>query len=84
MRFKEYSSDHLGWAKEIWDMAPVGWLLNPDWAPSVIIPSPVLTEQMTWSVDRRRHAIRYVTHVYRNPILKDFFLKLKAFAEKTS
>ena len=84
MRFNEYSSDHLGWAKEIWDMAPVGWLLNPDWAPSVIIPSPVLTEQMTWSVDRRRHAIRYVTHVYRNPILKDFFLKLKAFAEKTS
>ncbi len=81
MRFKEYSSDHLGWAKEIWDMAPVGWLLNPAWAPSVIIPAPVLTDQMTWSIDRRRHAIRYVTHVQRNPILKDFFLKLKAFAE---
>ncbi|MBR0828140.1 nucleoside hydrolase [Bradyrhizobium manausense] len=80
MRFKEYSSDHLGWAKEIWDMAPVGWLLNPDWAPSVIIPSPVLTDQMTWSTDRRRHAIRYVTYVNRNPILRDFFLKLQAFA----
>lgn len=80
-RFKEYSSDHLGWAKEIWDMAPVGWLLNPDWAPSVIIPAPVLTDQMTWSTDRRRHAIRYVTYVNRNPILKDFFLKLKGFAE---
>ncbi|MBR0715983.1 nucleoside hydrolase [Bradyrhizobium liaoningense] len=79
-RFKEYSSDHLGWAKEIWDMAPVGWLLNPQWAPSVIIPAPVLTDQMTWSTDRRRHAIRYVTFVNRNPILKDFFLKLKAFA----
>ena len=80
-RFKDYSSDHLGWAKEIWDMAPVGWLLNPEWAPSVIIPAPVLTDQITWSVDRRRHAIRYVTYVDRNPILKDFFLKLKAFAE---
>ncbi|TPQ34204.1 nucleoside hydrolase [Bradyrhizobium guangdongense] len=80
MRFKEYSSDHLGWAKEIWDMAPVGWLLNPEWAPSVIIPAPVLTDQMTWSTDRRRHAIRYVTYVNRNPILKDFFVKLKAFA----
>ncbi|MGY8662928.1 nucleoside hydrolase [Bradyrhizobium sp. UFLA05-109] len=85
MRFKEYSSDHLGWSKEIWDMAPVGWLLNPDWAPSVIIPAPVVTEQMTWSIDRRRHAIRYVTYVDRNPILRDFFLKLKAFAAaKTS
>ncbi|MFT4122085.1 nucleoside hydrolase [Bradyrhizobium sp.] len=84
MRFKEYSSDHLGWAKEIWDMAPVGWLLNPDWAPSVIVPAPVLTNQMTWSIDRRRHAIRYVTHVDRNAILKDFFLKLKAFAGSRS
>ncbi|MBR0757910.1 nucleoside hydrolase [Bradyrhizobium jicamae] len=85
MRFKEYSSDHLGWAKEIWDMAPVGWLLDAQWAPSVIIPAPVLTEQMTWSVDRRRHAIRYVTHVHRNPILRNFFLKLRDFAaSKTS
>jgi len=80
-RFKEYSPDHPGWAKEIWDMAPVGWLLNASWAPSVIIPAPVLTEQMTWSTDRRRHPIRYVTFIDRNAILKDFFLKLKAFAE---
>ncbi|QPF81908.1 nucleoside hydrolase [Bradyrhizobium genosp. L] len=82
MRFKEYASDHIGWAKEIWDMAPVGWLLNPAWAPSVIVPSPVLTDQMTWSIDRRRHPIRYVTFIDRNAILKDFFLKLRAFAEK--
>jgi inosine-uridine nucleoside N-ribohydrolase len=80
MRFKEYSPDHIGWAKEIWDMAPVGWLLDPDWAPSVIVPAPVLTDQMTWSIDRRRHAIRYVTFINRNAILKDFFLKLEAFA----
>ena len=32
-RFKEYSSEHMGWSKEIWDMAPVGWLLDPAWAP---------------------------------------------------
>ncbi|NLS01733.1 nucleoside hydrolase [Rhizobium sp. P38BS-XIX] len=80
MRFKEYSDDHLGWSKEIWDMAPVGWLLNPDWAPSVIAPAPILSDQMTWSVDRRRHPIRYVTFVDRDPILKDFFVKLKDFA----
>jgi hypothetical protein len=61
-------------------MAPVRWLLNPEWAPSVIIPAPVLNEQMTWSVDRRRHPIRYVTYVDRNPILKDFFVKLRDFA----
>jgi hypothetical protein len=27
-RFKEYSDDHLGWSKEIWDLAPVGWLIK--------------------------------------------------------
>lgn len=80
MRFKEYSADHMGWAKEIWDMAPVGWLLDPVWAPSVIVPAPILTDQLTWSIDRRRHPIRYVTSINRNAILRDFFLKLAAFA----
>lgn len=82
MRFKEYSDDHLGWSKEIWDMAPVGWLLNANWAPSVIISAPILTDQITWSVDRSRHPIRYVTFIDRDPILKDFFVKLAAFANK--
>lgn len=39
MRFKEYETDHVGWSKEIWDMAPVGWLLDPDWTPSVLVPN---------------------------------------------
>ncbi len=81
-RFKEYSTDHVGWAKEIWDMAPIAWLLNPAWAPSVIIPAPILTDQITWSVDRTRHPIRYVTYVDRNPIMRDFIAKLQAFASR--
>lgn len=76
MRFKEYEVDHMGWAKEIWDMAPVGWLLDESWAPSVLVPTPILTEQVTYSVDRSRPLMRYVTHVRRNPILRDFFAKL--------
>ena len=78
MRFKEYAIDHVGWSKEIWDMAPVGWLLDPDWVPSVIVPSPILTSNATWSIDRARHSIRYATMVHRDPILKDFFGKLAA------
>ena len=75
-RFKDYSSEHMGWSKEIWDMAPIGWLLDPAWAPSVLVPTPVLTDSVTWSVDRSRHAMRYVTQVRRDPILRDFFEKL--------
>lgn len=80
MRFKEYETDHTGWAKEIWDMAPVAWLLDPDWAPSVLVPTPILTDQVTYSVDRSRHPMRYVTHVKRNPIMRDFIRKLQARA----
>jgi hypothetical protein len=80
MRFKEYAEDgdYLGWSKEIWDMAPVGWLLDAAWAPSVLVPTPILTDNTTYSVDRNRHPMRYVTYIRRDPILKDFFLKLAA------
>ena len=81
-RFKEYETDHVGWAKEIWDMAPVGWMLDPDWAPSVIVPTPILTADVTYSIDRARHPMRYVTQVKRNPIMRDFIAKLAARAER--
>lgn len=77
MRFKGYSEDHVGWSKEIWDMAAVAWLLDPEWTPSVLVPTPILTDQITWSVDASRHLMRYVTFVKRDLILKDFFRKLE-------
>lgn len=79
-RFKEYSDNHLGWSKEIWDMAPVGWLIDADWYSSALVPTPVLTEVPTWSVDRSRHLMRYVYAIDRDPVLRDFFLKLQKFA----
>jgi inosine-uridine nucleoside N-ribohydrolase len=80
MRYKGYSDDHVGWSKPIWDMAAVAWLLDAAWTPSVIVSTPILTDQITWSFDASRHAMRYVTFVDRDPILKDFFHKLAAFA----
>lgn len=81
MRFKEYAEDHVGWAKEIWDMAAVAWLLDESWAPSALLPTPVMTDNVTYSVDRARPLMRYVTYVDRNPIIKDFIVKLQAFAK---
>lgn len=81
-RFKAYNDDHVGWSKEIWDMAVIAWLVNPDWAPSVLKPAPILTDAGTWSVDASRHQIGYVRHLYRNPIFKDFFVKLSDFAKR--
>ncbi|WP_226781390.1 nucleoside hydrolase [Oceaniglobus trochenteri] len=79
-RYKEYSDDHIGWSKEIWDMAPVAWLIDPKMCPSDLVATPVLTEIPTWSVDRSRHLMRYVHHVDRDAILKDFFRKIAAHA----
>jgi hypothetical protein len=78
MRFKEYAADGdtVGWSKEIWDMAPVGWLLDEDWAPSVLVPTPIMTDQVTYSFDRSRHLMRYVSYVRRDAMLKDLFAKL--------
>mgnify|MGYP003382276259 CR=1 FL=1 len=79
-RFKDYSSEHTGWSKELWDMAPIGWLLDAECAPSVLVPTPILSDSVTWSFDGARHSMRYVTHVRRNPIMTDFYRKLEAFA----
>jgi len=79
-RFKEYADDPFGFSKEIWDMAPVGWLIDPAWVPSVVIPAPILTSEGTWSHDPARHPVRCATQVRRDPIFRDCFVKLKALA----
>lgn len=74
-----YHPDHFAWAKEIWDIAAVAYLLNSEWTPSELVHSPILTDGLTWSSDRRRHWIRVVTMVRRNPIFAHLFRKLEAF-----
>ena len=77
MRFKDYNKDHKGWSKEIWDMAAVGYVLNEDWTPTNIIPSPILLNDMKWSSDKNRHPIKIVYEIKRDPIFKDFIQKLE-------
>ncbi len=81
-RFCEYHDDHFAWAKEIWDIASIAYLLNPDWVPSSLIPSPVLTDELTWEQPPAgRHSVRAAWFVYRNPIFRDLFSKLEKFGE---
>ena len=77
-RFKELRSDHFAWSRVLWDVATIAYLLDPSWVPSELVPSPVLTDQFTWSVDRRRHLIRCASFVHRDPIFRDLFRKLAA------
>lgn len=76
--FKGYSNDHFAWSKVIWDISAVGWLIDPDWVPTELVHSPRVTDQYTYSVDRRRHLIRVARAVQRDAIFGDLFRKLEA------
>ena len=75
--FKDYRKDHFGWSKVLWDMTAVAWLIDARWCPSDLVHSPIVTDNYTLSFDQSRHLIRTVKFVSRDPILRDFFSKLK-------
>jgi inosine-uridine nucleoside N-ribohydrolase len=78
--FKAYRADRTtdaAWAKVIWDIASIAYLIDAAWVPTTLIHSPILTDHFTWSTDHNRHFIRQATFVHRNPIFNDLFRKLK-------
>jgi purine nucleosidase len=80
--FAGYSSDHFGWSKVIWDIAAIAYLVNDRWLETVLVHSPVVTDQLTWSVDPARHLERYVGYIHRDPIFRDLFTRLATAAKK--
>ena len=79
--FAAYRQDQFARSKEIWDIAATGWLVDADWVPSHAVPSPILTDQVTWSVDPSRHPIRIAHAVDRDAIFGDLFGKLARLAQ---
>lgn len=72
-----YNNQNLdAWSKEIWDVVAIAWLVNPTWVQSNLVHSPILTDQITYSVDRSRHFIRMATTINRDAIFRDLFTKL--------
>ena len=74
--FAAYSDDHFAWAKEIWDVSTIAYLINPEWVPTKIVHSPLLTDDSHWAHDENRHLIREAYFCRRNPIFRDLFEKL--------
>ena len=66
------------WSKVIWDISAVAWGINPKWFQSKMVPSPILTDKITWKIDPSRHKVRVATHVDRDGIYADLFQKLVA------
>lgn len=82
-RYEGCSDDHYGYSRVIWDLSAVAYLVDPSLVPADLVHSPVLTDQVTWSVDSRRHLIRCASAVHRDGIFKDLFRKLEHAAAET-
>ena len=74
--FAAYEDDRFAWAKEIWDVSVIGHLIHPEWVPTKLVPSPLLTDDSHWAHDGRRHLIREAYFCHRNPIFRDLFGKI--------
>jgi len=76
--FAAYSDNPFGWAKEIWDVAAVSWLIHPEFTSSELEPSPLLSDDCRWSRDAGRHPIRVIRTLNRIAIFRDMYTKLAA------
>jgi len=66
----------IAYSKEIWDVAPIAWLIDPSWCKSELRPSPILSASCRWSTDPSRHLIRQLNDLDRDAIFGDLFTKL--------
>ena len=81
--FEVYIKEYEMLSKPIWDIVNMAYLVNEKWVPAMLTQRPVLTDQMTWSVDSQRPLCRVATHVTRDAIFADLFDKLAKYS-KTS
>lgn len=78
-RYEECDLTVVGASKVIWDLAPIGWLLDRETTATSLVPSPVLTDGCTWSTGPARHVIRIADRINRDRVFSDLFAKVMAF-----
>ena len=78
--YRECMEDHFGKSRVIWDISTIAWLLNPAWVPTNLTHSPVLTDQVTYSVNASRHFVRTAFTLNRDEIFSDLFRKVTRYA----
>jgi len=79
--FKGYREDHFAYAKVIWDIAVVAYIINHDWVSTNLSSTPILTDQVTYSVDNNRQLYKVATYVNRNKVLEDLFIKIQHYED---
>lgn len=69
-----------GSSKVIWDLVNVAWVLEPSWLPSELVPTPVLTEDLSWGQEPGRHLMREALSVQRDAVWLDLYSALEEHA----
>jgi hypothetical protein len=66
------------WAKQIWDVTAVAWLLNDgeQFMKERIIRAPMPEYDGYYSYPQKIHFIKYIWHIDRNRLFADLFAKL--------
>jgi len=65
-----------GQGKIIWDVTAVACLVHPEYLVMAKIPTPILTNNHTYSFDMGRHHQIYVRKILRDPLYMDLFNKI--------
>lgn len=75
--FYNYSSER-NWTGVIWDVTPVGWLLNDynRFMDSRIIPTPIPTYDNFYAENPNGHPMRYVYNIKRDNLMNDLIQKI--------
>lgn len=79
--FRDYREDSYAWSKVIWDISAIAYVVEPKWFATEVRHSPVLTDQITYSVDRQRHFYRVAFRLDRDRIFGDMFRKIQDFSK---
>ena len=79
--FEACHDDHFAYSRVIWDISTVAYVNCPAWVTTILCPSPVLRDDVTWGPEEEgRHLIRVAQRVNRDAIFRDLFRKLAAHA----
>lgn len=76
--FRNYRENQYAWVKEIWDISVIAYIVNPDWVPTELRSTPILTDQMTYSTDGKRPLYRVATFIHRNKVFEDMYKKISS------
>ena len=75
--YTKSSIDEIGQTKTLWDLSAIAYLINrEDWFIESEISCPLINDDLSYSITRDRHKIKFVNNLRRKKIYQDFFIKM--------